>query len=482
MAITAPGTGYAAHQQALLSRGGGLQMLDPLMNPNGAGMQYTQGNSYYAPTGASRPGGGGTYGGSYGQTTGYGNYQQSSPFEQLMQMYGQQQGGGGGGAPALTGNTQMSGNSVGGYASQTGGVGGLGGNMQQQIMQLLNMQLAENQRASNKTEGAYNEAKGILMQGPGRYDADPLTQAARQRAQLLAADPEALNDITMQKIVNRSSNLANSAARQRERGALGELAEGGQLGGSAEQQVMGNLAGQQMSELANIGSNAEIMRANQRNQDIMNATNLAGGLGAQRDASYQNMSNTLFTNPLRVEPMDLSGLVAALAGANVSSAVGGGQVNFGTPQQSAYGQTAGGGGQPRIYLGETPAGQRQQSTYAGTDFIQDQGGGGNTTSFLTGLMNPGTASTGGAYGNPAPGQWGTPTMAGSLGGGSIPSLNYYQNSTQNAQGQQTGGYSSSYMQPGGSLGGMTGPSNYVQRPAYQTQRGGSQYGLVQPGM
>jgi len=197
---------------------------------------------------------------------------------------------------------------LGGGVTSAGGTAGFPSTIQG----LLQQQIAENQNARGLTLGAYNEAKDYLLGGPGQFAANPLNPQAQQNALALAQNPEAINDQTQQQIINRQMNLVNAAADQRQKDALGALAASGQLGTGDEQVTLDRLNKARQATLADEATKLDIARANQRNQDIINATKLAGAEGNRQYAPYADTAHTLFTNPLRVNPMDLSGLVAGL--------------------------------------------------------------------------------------------------------------------------------------------------------------------------
>jgi hypothetical protein len=248
---------------------------------------------------------------------------------------------GGGGAPFVG----RGGGIMGAYGTRAGG--GLGG-----PGDLFERQRAENERARAENEAKWAAARDYLLGVGTRAQADPLMQAARGQALGLAQSPEALSDITQQKIINRATNLQNALMDARRQKLRGELAGRGLLGSTAERAGLDRLERERMAQLMGTTTELEIQRAARRNEDIERATRLAAALAGQQSALEAQLAGTYIGGLPLQGPEDYSGLGALLASQARGGAAGfGGMAGGFAP---GYTRRA----KPESYLGDPGTGWR----------------------------------------------------------------------------------------------------------------------------
>lgn len=218
----------------------------------------------------------------------------------IQQQYG---GGGGGGGGGFSG-------SGGGFS---GGGGGGGGN-NQLLSELLAMQRSENTQTQQQNIATRNATLEELGGVATAFRGDPLWQATRASAQAMLANPEAINDETQQKIINRGSNLINAASNTARGQSRQQLAGMGLLGSSAEQGIMGQAERDRMAQLGDMTTNLEIERAMRRNQDILQAQQMGAALAGQESGVNQFVAGTRANTDLYFQPENLSGYAAYFAG------------------------------------------------------------------------------------------------------------------------------------------------------------------------
>lgn len=250
-----------------------------------------------------------------------------------------------------------------GYAG--GGVPGGGGMYGQNtqssgtdIGSILQRQMASNDEARKKQEDAWQQQKSYMMGLPGQYANDPLKVGSDKLTQGLLANPEAMNDQVMQSILNRSSNENRAAADNQYRQGLGlaansGLTDAGSLSALRERVDRGAMANNQNQQ-----TQLEIQRAQQRNQDIMNASNL-GRQGAQANFNVPfQTGNSIMANQPQYRPDDYTGLLALSQQ----------QQQNNTLNSLLGGRGMGGGGQDTF--------QNVQRPYGNINGRYDQSGGG----------------------------------------------------------------------------------------------------------
>lgn len=214
---------------------------------------------------------------------------------------------------------------AGGMGAAYGVGGGMGG--------LMQAQLQRNRETRDYNRGLWNTERDYTSAVPERFRADPVYQGARTQAQALVNDPEALNDATQQKIINRTTNMRNAlfdSARGKERR---QLAARGQLGGSAERQSLERLERGRAADLMRTVTDLEVQRANQRNRDIMAATQLAQGVAGQEAGLYGQAAATRMAGVPYESPEDLSGFGALLGALGQGSQLSMGGIGNGLGQR-----------------------------------------------------------------------------------------------------------------------------------------------------
>lgn len=216
---------------------------------------------------------------------------------------GGQQGGGGGG-----GGFQFIGQS----APQLQSVGQMNPQLQQQLEALINRQLAENQSVAQENRQNWQGAVGGLRQVLPNMMADPMQQGARNLASQRLANPESISDQVQQRAINRASNLINAGAQAGLRGAMGGLAQGGQLGGSAQQLMGQRMEQNRANALATMTSDLERERALRRTEDMRSALSDAQGLSQQYSGMDFGINNSILQNLPQINPQDFGSLMAIL--------------------------------------------------------------------------------------------------------------------------------------------------------------------------
>jgi len=212
------------------------------------------------------------------------------------------------------------------------------------IQKLLKEQQDRNDAAAAKNEANWNMALGGVNNAVSNFNNNPLMQQANTNALNLARNPEAINDQMQQQIQNRQSNLTNAAMNSQQAQLRGQLAERGQLGGSAETLAMNRLSQMRQDTLADKSAELDVQRANQRNADIMNATQLAAGLAGQTYGVQGGAAATIMGNLPQYLPDDITGQLALLQNFGQGGGGYGGGATSGQYQGSGVGQGGATGG------------------------------------------------------------------------------------------------------------------------------------------
>lgn len=243
-------------------------------------------------------------------------------------------------AGQLSGPTQLSAlpgiarTVMGGRGQAGGGWGGGGGGEMQagggypgfDIRGLLGMQGGENEWARRNNQASWDLGRNTLLGVQQNYNQDPTVAATRNRVQQLLADPEAINDRVQSMIQNRAANQINAQQAAQGRDVAGILAAGGQMDAGSMAAAAERIGNAGMAQQTNIGSQLEIQRANQRNQDIQNAIAAGRGMSGQDYGLQMDVAGTLIRNLPQYQPQDLSGWLAAMpqGGGGMGGGGGGG--------------------------------------------------------------------------------------------------------------------------------------------------------------
>lgn len=225
---------------------------------------------------------------------------------------------------AQRGSQQWNYNMGSGGGARNGGVSSTGagsfGNLS--ARGIFDLQRQSNDWARNQNQQNYNEAKNFMLGIMPGYDADPMNQGARGLAAGLMADPEALNDQTQQKIINRAKAAVDSQMNAALAQGRDLLSSSGQMSTGNMQALQDRVAKQRIAALTEQMTGLDVQRANQRNADIMNATQLGSGLAGQR--ANLNLGVGQAWQLPQVLPDNYAGLAALLGNGGNRTPVGGG--------------------------------------------------------------------------------------------------------------------------------------------------------------
>lgn len=204
------------------------------------------------------------------------------------------------------------------YGAGSGGGGGApsaggGLNFAGDIRGLLSQQNDEYNWARDQNVSNWNMNRNNLLGVQNSYDADPTNQMTRQRVNELLANPEALNDRTQNMIQNRAANSISSQMNAQNRQGMGVLGAAGQLDAGSILAMQERVGRGGMAEKQRVGTQLEIQRANQRNQDIQNAIATGQRQGQQDTGVRMGVANAIAEHTPQYQARDLSGMVAALA-------------------------------------------------------------------------------------------------------------------------------------------------------------------------
>ena len=167
---------------------------------------------------------------------------------------------------------------IGAYAPRSS----YGAGYQNPLQDIVNRQQAEIERARAQRQEAWKGIQDRLQQFRSEYAADPMVQQSRALATRLMADPEAINDTVAQLIRNRAQNQLAAQYGTMERQGAGSLGESGQLDAASLAAMRERMGASRAGAMAGMTSNLEVQRAQQRNQDIMNAAQLGMAQAGQR--------------------------------------------------------------------------------------------------------------------------------------------------------------------------------------------------------
>ena len=193
---------------------------------------------------------------------------------------------------------------------------------------LLDLQEKENATVRARNEKEYQEAKSGLLGVTGRAAADPLRQQSRNLAQILAGNPEAINDHIQQLIANKARTQLDAQAASQQDQMMGQLANEGKLTGSAMAQAQGRLGNANRAALSRMLSDLEVERATRRNADITAASDLAARRAGEDSNLDFGVKSTMLQNLAPWYPADYSGM-AAILGMNPGGFNGQTNVRFG---------------------------------------------------------------------------------------------------------------------------------------------------------
>lgn len=345
----------------------------------------------------------------YGGSTGMGSFQPSmsgqsyqsyqTPWGTMNAGFGPQSTGGGSNFPAgipqpgvpRSTNTQQS------WSNGTPGMPGTGGGLQAgggglDINALLAKQQAQNDQARVRNQGAFDQSAANIRGVTKQYN-DPnsqmgqTVQSTRALVQKLLGNPEALNDNVQAQIQARAQNQIRAKQEEQQRLMTNQMMQSGQGDMASLQAGRERLGNQAAAESQRTATGLDIQRANQRNQDYMNAAN-AGQQFTQQDMNA-NLApeSTVLQNMLYQMPDDYAGLIGALGQYNYGQAAQNGfGMSQGGAQNYAYDQMFGsplmtkmgsyGGGSASTVPGMNPFAQPAYTGGSGYTNQQAQGGGG----------------------------------------------------------------------------------------------------------
>ena len=205
-------------------------------------------------------------------------------------------------------------NSLGGGASGAGGMGaGVGGSFPSSLQQLLDRQQKENDEARAWNKQQYGEAKANLTGVMPRYRNDPMVQAGRGLASVLAGDPEAISDRVQNLITNKAQNALTAQSESATRRGAATLAAGGQADASSLALQRERIGAGKQAALSSMLSDLEVQRARSRNQDYINASNLSAARGNEMGAMDSQMAKSWIENLAPMYPADYSGMASLFA-------------------------------------------------------------------------------------------------------------------------------------------------------------------------
>lgn len=359
---------------------------------------------------SNRYGLGGASGGQqgYGGATGTGSFQPQmsgqayqsyqTPWGQMNAGFGPQSTGGGSNFPAGIPqpgvphgtNTQQS------WSNGAPGAPGTGGGFMQpgggglDINALLAKQQAQNDQARVRNQGAFDQSAGNIRDVTKQYN-DPnsqmgqTVQSTRALVQKLLGNPEALNDNVQAQIQARAQNQIRAKQEEQQRLMTNQMTQSGQGDMASLQAGRERLGNQAAAESQRTATGLDIQRANQRNQDYMNAANAGQQFTQQDMGANLNPESTVLQNMLYQMPDDYSGLIGALGQYNYGNAAQtaangmnmsqGGAQNyaydqmFGSPLMTKMGSYGGGGGS--TVPGMNPFSQTTNS-YGGSGYTGQQ--------------------------------------------------------------------------------------------------------------
>ncbi len=291
--------------------------------------------------------------------------------------------GGGSGKPLTMGSVYNTGNNGGGGGLGSGGFqsmnadgssstgfnlgagyggapGGTGGGNSGGISGLINQQMQQNNQSRDQNQQNWKGALDDLLGVRTRYNADPTVQGMNRLTNNLMADPESLNDRTMGQIQARNSSGINGMMAAQLRNASGILAANGQTDAASMMRERMRIANQGMYANANSGTQLDIARAQNRNNDIQNAIRAGQGVSGQQLGMDMGVAQNYMQNLPQYRPDDLSGLIALL-GNGQNQQQSGQQMNNGLNGMmlnKIAGPTGTGSGNnsqaPMFQLGQTP--------------------------------------------------------------------------------------------------------------------------------
>lgn len=200
-------------------------------------------------------------------------------------------------------------NAVGGGGFTPGGSAGGG---QYSIDSLIADSIKSRDDAKKKQEDLWNKLYGQVSAIPGQYAADPLTQGSNALTQKFLSNPEALNDDTFQKIQGQNASRLRAGTDAQMRQGLGTAAASGLTDPSSISSLQERIGRGAMQDQTNSDTQLQVQRANQRNQDWMNAIQAARG-GAQANiAPGLAVGNSLLQNQPNFQGNDNGGLMGML--------------------------------------------------------------------------------------------------------------------------------------------------------------------------
>lgn len=228
-----------------------------------------------------------------------------------------------------------------------GPAGGLAGGLTGggDINSLISQQQQQNNQARQQQQALWDELKKYMQGIPGQYTNDPRTKATQGLTSQFLANPEALNDNVVAKIKNQNANQIGAQTDNAFKQQSGILAAQGDTDASTLAAMRARLTREGMAQQTGANTNLEIQRAQQRNQDYMNALN-QGRAQTQADIGVpMQVGQSLLQNQPQFRADDLTGLGGlALANQNqqaMLAAIRGNQGGIGgsgyqNPGDSAY--------------------------------------------------------------------------------------------------------------------------------------------------
>lgn len=243
-------------------------------------------------------------------------------------------------------NTSASyGGGGGGIGGSYGGGGGLGGGVGLGSLswdKLMQMDTEERNWARTNNQNNWNQGVSRLNSAQQSYANDPMTQGARSIAGEMMANPEAINDQTQQKIINRARTSIDSQANAALAQGRNMLAAQGQLSPGALQALNDRINRQRMAGVVNNGTNLDITRANQRNADYYNAMNAGRTMGNDANTVNMGAAQTYLQNMPQYQPANLGMYAAGLNAAMMAPALASYQVT--APSVGGYSSMQGAAG------------------------------------------------------------------------------------------------------------------------------------------
>lgn len=276
-------------------------------------------------------------------------------------------------------------NNAGGY--QTGGGFQVGGGGQIDINGLLAKQQAQNDAARVRNQSAFDQSAGKIRDVTTQYNDQnskmgQTVQQTRDLVQKMLRDPEAINDNVQAQIQSRAQNQIRAKQEEQQRLMQNQMMQSGQGDFASMQAGRERLGNQAAAESQRTATGLDIQRANQRNQDFMNASNMGQQFTQQDMNANLSPESTVLQNMLYQLPDDYAGLFGAL-----------GQFQYGNAAQQGVGNMMSQGGQQQFAMDQ----------FFGSPLLQKQGMyGGGSASTVPG-MNPFAPPTAGNSARPATG-------------------------------------------------------------------------------